>query len=47
VPVAVLDTYLLKPNDPAREPGGAPNFAGIQALFDVHMLSALPQIATK
>jgi ABC-type nitrate/sulfonate/bicarbonate transport system substrate-binding protein len=33
-PVAVLDTYLLKPNDFAREPGAAPNFAGIQAMFD-------------
>ena len=36
VPVAVLDTYLLKPNDFAREPGAAPNFAGIQAMFDVY-----------
>jgi len=35
-PVAVLDTYLLKGNDFAREPGGAPNFAGIQAMFDVY-----------
>jgi ABC-type nitrate/sulfonate/bicarbonate transport system substrate-binding protein len=35
-PVAVLDTYLLKPNDFAREPGAAPNFAGIQAMFDVY-----------
>ncbi len=26
-PVAVLDTYLLKSNDFAREPGAAPNFA--------------------
>ncbi len=25
-PVAVLDTYLLKPNDFAREPGAKPNF---------------------
>ena len=36
VPVAVLDTYLLKPNDFAREPGAAPNFAGIQAMLDVY-----------
>jgi ABC-type nitrate/sulfonate/bicarbonate transport system substrate-binding protein len=36
VPVAVLDTYLLKPNDFAREPGAAPNFASIQAMLDVY-----------
>ena len=36
VPVSVLDTYLLKPNDFAREPGAAPNFAGIQAMLDVY-----------
>jgi ABC-type nitrate/sulfonate/bicarbonate transport system substrate-binding protein len=36
VPVPVLDTYLLKPNDFAREPGAAPNFAGIQAMLDVY-----------
>ena len=35
-PVAVLDTYLLKDNDFAREPGAAPNFAAIQAMFDVY-----------
>jgi hypothetical protein len=35
-PVAVLDTFLLKPNDFAREPGGKPNFAGIQAMLDVY-----------
>jgi ABC-type nitrate/sulfonate/bicarbonate transport system substrate-binding protein len=35
-PVAVLDTYLLKSNDFAREPGAKPNFAGIQAMFDVY-----------
>ena len=35
-PIAVLVTYLLKSNDFAREPGGAPNFAGIQAMFDVY-----------
>ena len=35
-PVPVLDTYLLKPNDFAREPGAAPNFQGIQAMFDVY-----------
>ena len=32
----MLDTYLLKGNDFAREPGAAPNFAGIQAMFDVY-----------
>jgi ABC-type nitrate/sulfonate/bicarbonate transport system substrate-binding protein len=35
-PVEVLDTYLLKPNDFAREPGAAPNFAGIQAMLDIY-----------
>ena len=35
-PIAVLDTYLLKSNDFAREPGAAPNFAAIQAMFDVY-----------
>src|SRR5215468_3925229 len=35
-PVQVLDTYLLKPNDFAREPGAKPNFAGIQAMLDVY-----------
>ena len=35
-PAAVLDTYLLKPNDFAREPGAAPNFAGIQAMLDIY-----------
>ncbi len=35
-PIPVLDTYLLKPNDYAREPGAAPNFAGIQAMFDIY-----------
>jgi ABC-type nitrate/sulfonate/bicarbonate transport system substrate-binding protein len=35
-PIEVLDTYLLKPNDFAREPGAAPNFAGIQAMFDIY-----------
>jgi hypothetical protein len=36
VPAAVLDTYLLEPNDFAREEGAAPNFAGIQAMLDVY-----------
>ena len=44
-PVAVLDTYLLKGNDFAREPGAAPNFAAIQAMFDVY--TAEKMIPTK
>jgi ABC-type nitrate/sulfonate/bicarbonate transport system substrate-binding protein len=35
-PVAVLDTFLLKPNDFAREPGAMPNFEGIQAMLDIY-----------
>jgi ABC-type nitrate/sulfonate/bicarbonate transport system substrate-binding protein len=35
-PIPVLDTYLLKPNDFAREPGAKPNFVGIQAMLDVY-----------
>lgn len=35
-PVPVLDTFLLKPNDFAREPGAAPNFAAIQAMLDIY-----------
>ena len=35
-PIEVLDSYLLKPQDFAREPGAAPNFAGIQAMFDIY-----------
>ncbi|HEY2137449.1 MAG TPA: ABC transporter substrate-binding protein [Xanthobacteraceae bacterium] len=35
-PVAVLDTFLLKPNDFAREPGAKPNFAAIQAMLDIY-----------
>jgi ABC-type nitrate/sulfonate/bicarbonate transport system substrate-binding protein len=35
-PIPVLDTYLLKQNDFAREPGAAPNFGAIQAMFDVY-----------
>lgn len=36
VPVPVLDTYLLKGNDFAREPGAAPNFPAIQAMLDTY-----------
>jgi ABC-type nitrate/sulfonate/bicarbonate transport system substrate-binding protein len=35
-PIPVLETYLLKPNDFAREPGDKPNFDGIQAMADVY-----------
>ena len=35
-PVAVLDTYLLKRNDFAREPGAKPNFEAIQAMLDIY-----------
>jgi ABC-type nitrate/sulfonate/bicarbonate transport system substrate-binding protein len=35
-PIPVLETYLLKQNDFAREPGGAPNYAAIQAMFDIY-----------
>ncbi|TXL70805.1 ABC transporter substrate-binding protein [Vineibacter terrae] len=35
-PIQVLDTYLLKPNDFAREPGAKPNFEGIQAMLDIY-----------
>lgn len=35
-PIPVLETYLLKPNDFAREPGAKPNFDGIQAMFNVY-----------
>ena len=35
-PVEVLDTFLLKPNDFAREPGAKPNFDGIQAMFNIY-----------
>jgi ABC-type nitrate/sulfonate/bicarbonate transport system substrate-binding protein len=35
-PVQVLDTFLLKPNDFAREPGAKPNFEAIQAMLDIY-----------
>jgi ABC-type nitrate/sulfonate/bicarbonate transport system substrate-binding protein len=35
VPVAVLDTYLLKENDFDRAPGAAPNFPAIQSMLDL------------
>ncbi|MDB5521627.1 MAG: transporter substrate-binding protein [Tardiphaga sp.] len=33
-PIPVLETYLLKENDFARDPGAAPNFPAIQAMLD-------------
>ncbi|HEY0297249.1 MAG TPA: ABC transporter substrate-binding protein [Bordetella sp.] len=33
-PVEALDTYLLKPNDFAHDPGAHPDFDAIQAMFD-------------
>ena len=40
-PIEVLETYLLKPNDFAREPGARPNFDGIQAMFDIYAETAM------
>ena len=37
----MLDTYLLKGNDFAREPGAAPNFAAIQAMFDIYTATGM------
>ena len=33
-PIPVLETYLLKDNDFGRDPGAAPNFPAIQAMYD-------------
>ena len=37
-PIGLLESTCLigVPNDFAREPGAAPNFAGIQAMFDIY-----------
>jgi NitT/TauT family transport system substrate-binding protein/sulfonate transport system substrate-binding protein len=35
-PIPVLETYLLKDNDFARDPGAAPNFDAIQKMLDVY-----------
>jgi ABC-type nitrate/sulfonate/bicarbonate transport system substrate-binding protein len=40
-PIEVLDTYLLKANDFAREPGAAPNFPAIQAMFDIYAATGM------
>jgi ABC-type nitrate/sulfonate/bicarbonate transport system substrate-binding protein len=40
-PIEVLDTYLLKANDFAREPGAAPNFPAIQAMFDIYVATGM------
>ncbi len=39
--VEVLDTYLLRSNDFAREPGARPNFPAIQAMFDIYAESRM------
>jgi ABC-type nitrate/sulfonate/bicarbonate transport system substrate-binding protein len=36
-PIPVLETYLLKENDFARDPGAAPNFDAIQKMLDVYV----------
>ena len=36
-PIPVLETYLLKDNDFARDPGAAPNFTAIQQMLDVYV----------
>jgi ABC-type nitrate/sulfonate/bicarbonate transport system substrate-binding protein len=35
-PIPVLETYLLKDNDFARDPVAAPNFEAIQAMLDIY-----------
>lgn len=35
-PIAVFESFLLKANDFAREPGAKPNFEGIQAMLDIY-----------
>lgn len=35
-PIPVLETYLLKENDFARDPGAAPNFPAIQSMLDTY-----------
>jgi NitT/TauT family transport system substrate-binding protein/sulfonate transport system substrate-binding protein len=40
-PIPVLETYLLKDNDFARDPGAKPNFAGIQTMYDVFSKTGL------
>jgi NitT/TauT family transport system substrate-binding protein/sulfonate transport system substrate-binding protein len=36
-PIPVLETYLLKDNDFARDPGAAPNFDAIQKMLDTYV----------
>lgn len=36
-PIPVLETYLLKENDFARDPGAAPNFPAIQQMLDTYV----------
>jgi ABC-type nitrate/sulfonate/bicarbonate transport system substrate-binding protein len=35
-PIPVLETYLLKENDFARDPGAAPNFPAMQKMLDIY-----------
>jgi ABC-type nitrate/sulfonate/bicarbonate transport system substrate-binding protein len=35
-PIPVLETYLLKDNDFARDPGAAPNFPAMQKMLDIY-----------
>ncbi|MET0969183.1 MAG: ABC transporter substrate-binding protein [Tardiphaga sp.] len=35
-PIPVLETYLLKENDFARDPGAAPNFPAMQTMLDIY-----------
>jgi len=35
-PIEVLESYLLRPNDFAREDGARPNWEGIQAMLDIY-----------
>jgi NitT/TauT family transport system substrate-binding protein/sulfonate transport system substrate-binding protein len=40
-PIPVLETYLLKDNDFARDPGAAPNFDAIQKMLDTYVESGM------
>jgi NitT/TauT family transport system substrate-binding protein/sulfonate transport system substrate-binding protein len=40
-PIPVLETYLLKDNDFARDPGAAPNFVAIQKMLDGYVESGM------
>jgi NitT/TauT family transport system substrate-binding protein/sulfonate transport system substrate-binding protein len=40
-PIPVLETYLLKDNDFARDPGAAPNFDAMQKMLDTYVESGM------